>query len=422
MTMSSSLIGHNHPPTDAAVAAQVEPGDATPEKWTFETRGDLPPDLPKMHFFQCDTHALYTALLRMPLDHRGFYMTALLAMYDRMEPLPADDREGMIATGVTDIRIYRRLKDALINAERCLVQKPSGRISNARFEEEIEKYVQKFHNRSAGRKKIGAENGDAPLAKPVANGLAKGVASGVADANVAADLSEKINKISDAVLSIQAQMKVNDPDKLKDRVIKEEEEKEEEDTAESESLDEPLSETHVSDVDGSGSNQKSKTIYSASFEAFWDDYPQTKGMSKIGAWRKWKKLSADLQAQARAALPEFKRQFEERRRRSADAVPLHAQGYLNQRRFESILEKSSGVAKAPWWVDPVKVAKITPDRWRSAIAKHANGIWPVDTLGPAPGRPNCVVPSDIVRELRLTEIYTDGGIKRPEFSNLGVGS
>jgi hypothetical protein len=65
-----------------------------------------------------------------------------------------------------------------------------------------------------------------------------------------------------------------------------------------------------------------------------------------------------------------------------------------------------------WWKDPEKVAAITPERWREGIAKHANGIWPADRLGPAPGHKACVVPQAIIEELKLTERYTPNGRAR----------
>jgi hypothetical protein len=67
-----------------------------------------------------------------------------------------------------------------------------------------------------------------------------------------------------------------------------------------------------------------------------------------------------------------------------------------------------------WWKDPAKVAAITPERWREGIAKYANGIWPTDKLGPPPGTVDCVVPKDIVVDLKLEDRYTRSGIaKRP---------
>lgn len=424
--MSSPPIGHNRPPADVEVSPEAEGLTA----WVFETRGDLPRELPKMHYFQCDTHALYTALLKMPLEQRGFYMTAILAMYDRMEPLPADDREGMIATGVSDIRIYRRLKSALLGAERCLVEKPSGRISNQRFEDEVKKYVEKWKNRSAGRKKIGAvpdqtemelpeQSEDAPLANPVANPVAKPLANHVANPELGKEVAEKSNENKVYVASNEPQLNVNHPDKLRDRVIIEEESRRGRDPQLPSHPELPLSETDVSDgarreaISGTD-GAKPKAPYSDAFQAFWKAYPETKGMSKIDAWKAWKKLSTAEQVQAMAAVPEFRRQFEDRKRRQPDATCLHAQGFLNQKRFETLVEVNAGGQAKPsaWWLSPEKVSQVTPERWRKAISEHANGIWPVDVLGPPPGSHRCVVPREIVAELKLTDTYTPAGIRR----------
>lgn len=402
---ATSLIGHNRPPED-------EPAAAASDEWKFETRGDLPPDIPRMHFFKCDIEPLYNALKKMPLEQRGFYITALLAMYSNMEPLPADDRAGMIALGVSDLRIYRRLKATLLDADRCLVAKPSGRVTNPRFEEEIQKYVQSFKNRSAGRK--AAANPDKPLHTPLATPLANHVANPNVSTELAPEVSKKLNEISEHLASIQGQLVVNSAHKLEVRVRKKEERKEEEDTKpDNESLELPLSETDVSDVGEKSAAQRTRTIYSATFETFWKDYPDTRGMSKSEAWKAWQKLSASDRAQAHAALPAFRQQLDERRRKSADAVALHAQGYLRQRRFETFAASETGTDEnRPWWADEVKLRLVTHDQWRGSIGKYANGKWPVAKLGPPPGSSRCVVPADIVEEMRLTEIYTDGGIKR----------
>ena len=66
----------------------------------------------------------------------------------------------------------------------------------------------------------------------------------------------------------------------------------------------------------------------------------------------------------------------------------------------------------PWWQDPDKLAKVTHDQWRNSIGKHANGMWPVARLGPPPGDHRCVVPKDIVRELKLELKYTPAGLSR----------
>jgi len=64
----------------------------------------------------------------------------------------------------------------------------------------------------------------------------------------------------------------------------------------------------------------------------------------------------------------------------------------------------TGPAK-PWWDDTEKLAAVTSDQWRGSIAKHANGIWPIDKLGPPPGHRDCRVPAALIAELDLAAKY-----------------
>jgi len=149
--------------------------------------------------------------------------------------------------------------------------------------------------------------------------------------------------------------------------------------------------------------------YSDDFEKFWSEYPDTRGMSKANAWKRWRALTADERDAAYRALPAFRELLAERRRKSPDAVTLHAEGYLSQRRFETLAEaKPAG----PWWKDPNLLAEMTLERWRKGIRQYANGIWRVAELGPAPGHPQCVVPAQLIAELRLDEIYDSQGMRR----------
>lgn len=113
----------------------------------FDEASDLPPGMPRMHYFKCDIDALWGVLVEMPFELGGFYMRAILAMYKHMEGLPADDNVARMRLGGMDIRTYRRMKAALLARPKCFVEKPSGRISNVRFEEEISSYVTEFKNR-----------------------------------------------------------------------------------------------------------------------------------------------------------------------------------------------------------------------------------------------------------------------------------
>lgn len=79
--------------------------------------------------------------------------------------------------------------------------------------------------------------------------------------------------------------------------------------------------------------------------------------------------------------------------------------WLNQARWLDLREQAGVTADDPWWTDADRVALITMDRWRAGIAEHANGKWPIKLLGPPPGHPQCVVPHNLVSELRLAEKY-----------------
>ena len=122
-----SMYGHNGPPV-------------------YEKASELPPDLPKMHYFKCDTAALRKALFDKPLDVRGAFISATIAMYEHMEPLPADDAMAQLRLGIKDVRTYRKVKAIMLDLG-LLYKLPSGRLSNKRFEEEISEYVVEFRNR-----------------------------------------------------------------------------------------------------------------------------------------------------------------------------------------------------------------------------------------------------------------------------------
>ena len=112
----------------------------------FETVHDLPSDMPKMHYFKCDIQALRKAIFDKPLDIRGAYISVLVALYEHQEPLPSEDGMAMLRCGIKDARLWRRVKGTLIELG-LIYQRPSGRLSNPRFEEEITAYVTEFRNR-----------------------------------------------------------------------------------------------------------------------------------------------------------------------------------------------------------------------------------------------------------------------------------
>lgn len=153
---------------------------------------------------------------------------------------------------------------------------------------------------------------------------------------------------------------------------------------------------------------RKRIAYPERFETFWRAYPETNGMSKAEALKAWHKLDEPDQDLALAAIPALKALLVERRKDSPSLTCLHATTYLNQRRFETLAAKPAG----HWWRDSAKVAAMTVERWKAGIAQYANGIWPVDKLGPPPGHRECVVPAALIAEMRLTERYDHRGISR----------
>jgi hypothetical protein len=142
-------IGHNGPPV-------------------FESAADIK-DVPNMHFVKIDIEALLKALVEMPLDVGGFYVRALLTMYKYMEGLPADDNLARLRLGI-DIRTYRRLKAILLGHPGCFTVKPSGRISNSRFEEEVTAYVVEYRNRQEAAYAREAKKREGTETRPISTG------------------------------------------------------------------------------------------------------------------------------------------------------------------------------------------------------------------------------------------------------------
>lgn len=200
--MTDDRIGHNGgPKLPRSPVALREP----PKPW-------LPPDVPKPHFFKCDIEALRRAIFDKPLDIRGAFISALLAMYEFAEPLPADDNIARMRCGIMDMRVYRRVKREMV-AMGLLFIAPSGAVSNERFELEIEKYVGEFKRRRDASKerentpKVGNATRHKPAELSPSYAVAKPELSdsyGLAKPELIHDLSEKTNKIN-------GHMSPNDP-------------------------------------------------------------------------------------------------------------------------------------------------------------------------------------------------------------------
>ena len=66
-----------------------------------------------------------------------------------------------------------------------------------------------------------------------------------------------------------------------------------------------------------------------------------------------------------------------------------------------------------WWqTNPMAPRQFPRDAWRQLIKAQPPGVWSREICGPPPGSNGCVVPSEIIHEFRLTELYTPEGIAR----------
>lgn len=183
--MKRPLIGHNRPP--------------------FESAADLPEDIPKLHYFKLDIQALRKAIFDKPLEQRGAFISVLLAMYEFMEPLPADDNVARMRCGIMDIRVYRRVKRELVDLGLAHLTL-SGRLSNRRFEDEIAAYVTDFVTRQraakeskvapAQRKPSEALGAEIRASYTPTSGEPKGVAKPELSMELNHDLSEKTSNFN----------------------------------------------------------------------------------------------------------------------------------------------------------------------------------------------------------------------------------
>lgn len=146
------------------------------------------------------------------------------------------------------------------------------------------------------------------------------------------------------------------------------------------------------------------------FEVFWKAFPdgrkRAKGATLIafrkivaGSHRVGKASPADLIIAAKryaATKPD------------PDYTPMPTT-WLNEGRW---MDDMPDTPASAWWQDPEKVKTMDDARWLKGIRDNAKDFWPIGVLGPPPGHLECKVPRHLIQELRLTETYTPGGMRR----------
>lgn len=117
------------------------------------------------------------------------------------------------------------------------------------------------------------------------------------------------------------------PEKRRGKVEEEEERKQ---------LSEPAA--PVTDLSKKSSQSRKVLPYPDDFTTFWRAYPTDSIMSKKNALAAWQRLSAEDRVNATKAIPAFKAYCAS----NPTYRPVHAERFLNQRRFEQLLAANAG--------------------------------------------------------------------------------
>lgn len=136
--------------------------------------------------------------------------------------------------------------------------------------------------------------------------------------------------------------------------------------------------------------KRKKIAYTKSFEDFYLTYPK-KG-TKAESFKEWKKLSTEDREWALDSLPAYQEMLKED---GGWRKPLDPVRYIKRRMFEDFSNDGSSPEK-PWgWWRGRDWSLFSIDEWREMVAKaRPNGTWPWDTLGPPPGHPECLLPTE----------------------------
>lgn len=425
---SAILIGHNGAPT-------------------YETRGDLPDDLPPLDWFKCNAKEFLDDLLRLPLDERGFFASAVMVLYAEMETLPADDRMAAHRLAM-DVRSYRAFLRKMLERKSTtsqrplLYRRPSGRISNHRYDAEITAYVEIVKK----RRDAAAEREEKRKAKSAQNahtspGDVQGMSEGCPPiprtsfghstsivGSIVYGSSEKTQQNQGPTHQTTARAL---PDDCQGSATERDRERELE-----RKKDTPLPPKGglPDEVD-------------EQFESWWKLFPSS--VRKVGKGecamlfrtvvtgfrhkgRKGSKVVEHGRATAEQLIDAAKRYAAtnpDPRYVPAPATWLNQGRWLDEPKAQPQTlpyangNGSGGYANGhangtvqprkaePWWWrgKEDKVRKLPKEVWAKAIESYGQAHWAEEYLGPPPGADGCLVASEIVDALKLREKYSDGG-------------
>jgi uncharacterized protein YdaU (DUF1376 family) len=256
--------------------------------------------------------------LGMSCEHEGAYCRFLNRLYQRGKPLPDDDRFMATVMGLS-IRVWRRLRDVLVEAGKIIAR--AGCLTNSRFEKERLKQAERLRNAAAAAR--ARWSNPASLAE-VSTKFAPSLAE--TSDKLPRKAPKKVNEINDAsdAAAMPYQSQSLTP-------IKED------------SPNGELSPAPQGDLLGGGdlgdtAPKPARPAYSTSFEEFWKLYPHRKG--KGAASKSWEKLSYSEKRRVylvlRAHLPALESKMNDPS--GGNYCPMPAT-WLNEKRYDDEVEQ-----------------------------------------------------------------------------------
>ena len=157
----------------------------------------------------------------------------------------------------------------------------------------------------------------------------------------------------------------------------------------------------------SSSKKKDDGTYTEEFEAVWLlaaglGAPRTRNTSKKKAYDNWRMLNSEKQEQVRGAIPTFAAAMRAEAR-PEDKIP-HFEFWLSKRIYETVSAPPAAAAKAVL-VDWHKTAKR--EQWIKVLPHWRENYGWNPVWGPAPGKPGCMLPEDLLTELEKYQIILD---------------
>lgn len=143
------------------------------------------------HYAQWHIGDYIAGTMGMTLETEGAYQRFLMRLYQRGKPLPDDDR-FMATTMSLSLRVWKRLKEALIELGKIVVR--SGCLTNSRFEQERRKRAEDIQKRATAAR-VRWEN-----SRKVASKLAPSLTE--VSPKLPENISKKLNEINDSVVQM----------------------------------------------------------------------------------------------------------------------------------------------------------------------------------------------------------------------------